>query len=207
MDTVASGDKGRRPSIVQMCCAVLFLLLFFIVLKVMGAPKQAETDILRQQFHLSKEIKFERVWIDRKQSVVNPPTIEAYVEFSEAEFRAYQGGLNNPDLWQSQPIHYDGHVFTGSYAPGTLSWYEKQAGRMMGWGTVSWKQAQDANHAKILCFAMRYPGTNGAAIAPYDAEPCSERTRKLDAMLIVQGLLDEDNRALHMLVRGVRPKR
>jgi|GEM_PF-4656635 hypothetical protein len=207
MVTVTNEVKGRGLSIVQMFCAVLFCLLFFIMLKIMGAPKQAETDILLQQFHLPKEIKFEGLRVNRKDRLVNPPTIEAYVEFSEAEFRLYQAGLNNPDLWQSQPINYDGQLFTGSYAPDALSWDEKHTGQMMSWGAVSWKQAQDAKNAKIFCFAMRYPEANGAAIAPFDAARCSEQIQKLDALIIVQGLLDEDNRTLHMLVRGVRPRR
>lgn len=207
METVTNWGKNGRPSILQMVCAAVVLLLFFFVLKIMGAPKQAEINILIQQFHLPKDIKLERVLISRREVSVNPPQIEAYVMLSETEFRTYQEGLNNLDLWRSQPIDYDGQVFIGSYAPDALSWNEKRVGRMMEWGQVSWKQAQDAKRARILCFAMRYPGANSAAIAPYDAAPCSERTRELEAVIIVQGLLDEDNRTLHMLVRGVRPKR
>lgn len=205
MDNLNIGNKGAR--IIQVCCAFILLLLIFIVLKAMGAPSQAETNILRQQFHLPKEIKFEKVWIDRKNRHANPPTIEAYVKFSQEEFITYQKDLNNANLWQPQPIQYDGHVFTGSYAPQTLSWVEKQEGAMVSWGNVSWKQVQEAKNAKIMCFAMRYPDSNNVAIAPYDSAPCSEQTRELDSAIIVQALLDEDNRTLHMLVRGVRPKR
>lgn len=200
-------QMGGRPSVVQVFCAVLFFPLLFIALKIMDGPTQAEANILIQQFHLPKDIEFGRVLINRKNPFARPPEIEAYVRLSETEFRAYQADLNNPDLWQSQPIHYDKQVFTGSYAPDALSWRDNLVGRTMEWGTVSRKQAQDAKRARILCFAMRYPGTNSAAIAPYDAEPCSERTRELEAVIIVQGLLDEDNRTLHMLVRGVRAKR
>lgn len=57
METVTNWGKNGRPSILQMVCAAVVLLLFFIVLKIMGAPKQAEANILIQQFHLPKDIK------------------------------------------------------------------------------------------------------------------------------------------------------
>lgn len=208
MNTANKGEKGRWPGIPRAYLAVLFWLVFLIGLWIMGrTPNQAEINILRQQFHLSEDVNFKWGRLKRNALTEQTPKLEAYVKFSEEEFRAYQQNLNNPDLWQPQPIVYDGLVVNGSYAPDALSWDKEQAGRMMPWGSLSWKQARDASHAKTLCFAMRYPGTNGAAIAPYDAAPCSEHTRKLGPQIIVQGLLDEDNRTLHMLVRGVRPRR
>jgi hypothetical protein len=186
-----------------------FILVMFINHLSKRELNQDETNILMQQFHLSEGKKIETGRYKRRDLAwrANPLTIDGYVDFSEEEFRAYQASLNNTDFWKSQPIEYDGHVFTGSYAPNALNWVEKQSGFTFDWGRVSYNQVQYVKNAKVFCFVMPYPGTDGAAIAPYDAAPCSERTHELDANIIVQGLLDEDNRTLHMLVRGRRPNR
>lgn len=190
--------------IAQWSPAILLVIAFYAALALIGAPSTDEKETLRNQFHLPPEVSFSELRVDRKSRLASPMAIEGVVRFSEAQFRDYARRLNDPGLWRPLPIKYDGVAFQGPYSPDALKWEDLPGKRRIGWGSLSWKQAQEARNGKLLCFAVRQVGGDEAT-ASFRGETCSDVSMTKARMVLVQGLIDADNKTLHMIVRGIRP--
>jgi hypothetical protein len=176
---------------------------FYVVLAMSGAPSAGERAALREQFHLPPDVSLSEVRVIRKNRLASPPAIEGVVRFSETQFRDYVRCLDDPKIWKPAPLPYDGLAFDGPYSPEAIVWRDLPGKWRIAWGSLSWKQAQEARNGKLLCFAVRQEGGEGAS-ASFHGYPCSEAVGTAMTAVFVQGLIDFDSKTLHMIVRGVR---
>ena len=176
---------------------------FFLLLARMGAPQDAEKETLRSQFRLPPEVALTKVRVDRKKRAPFPPDLEGCVVFSEAEFRDYVRTLDDPGVWKPVPLPHGGRVFAGPYSADALRWGPLSGARQLAWGSLSWRQAQEVRRGRLLCFAVEFLGDEGGKAA-YRGVAARELAGRQVTAVFVQGLLDEDRRTLHMLIRGTR---
>lgn len=180
--------------------AILIVAGFLFVLASIGAPSAGEKQQLRTQFHLPDDVALTEVHIDRSSAKPFPAPIEGLVRFTEAQFHQYVASLSDRNIWKPAPISFGGAEFHGPYAPDALAWRDLNGARQLGWGSLSWKQAQNARNGVLLCFAVR-EDENSAA---FRGEPCPPPNAPVVRAVYAQGLLDFETRELHMLIRQTR---
>jgi hypothetical protein len=183
--------------------AIIAVAGFLIVLAIIGAPSDAEKRQLRTQFRLSDDVALAEVRVDRSGATLVPPPIEGVARFTEAQFRRYVAGLDDPRVWNPVPIVNGGSEFFGPYAPDTLVWRDLKVARQLGWGSLSWERAQRVRTGRLLCFTVREGGVVGDK-AVFRGEPCLPPNSPTANAVHVQGLLDVDAGELHMLIRQTR---
>jgi hypothetical protein len=99
---------------------------------------------------------------------------------------------------------FAGTEFYGPYAADALVWRDLKGARQLAWGSLSWKQAQNARNGVLLCFAVRENGSSGGELT-YRGEPCPPPNTPTIKAAYAQALLDFDTKELHMLIRQTRP--
>ena len=91
-------DAVRRATPNQRVWAVAILLGFFFSLYVIGqAKRNAQLDILREQFNVPKSATVTGLRI-AKYSSTSRPRVEAVVQFTQQEFDAYVAALEKPGV-------------------------------------------------------------------------------------------------------------
>lgn len=175
--------------------AILAIAFFFALLKMLGSPTDVEQQQLRAQFRLPGDIPLTKVYVNRSKTKPFPAAVESYLQFSEAEFQKYVATLDDPRVWQPVPITHGGTQFHGEYSSDALIWTPIRSSPPMSWGSLSWKQAQEARNGRVLCFALT---ETGAGTGVFHGERC--RTGSAGKSAYVKGLIDYDTRTLHMLV-------
>lgn len=183
--------------------AILAIAGFLLLLAGIGAPSASEKQLLRAQFHLPDDVALTEVYIDRASAKLSPAPIEGLVRFTDTQFGEYVARLNDTGVWKPVPISFDGAEFYGPYAADALIWRNLADARQLGWGSLSWKQAQQARNGTLLCFAVRRDGTHRDKAA-FRGEPCPPPNAPTVEAVYVQGLLDFDAKKLHMLIRQTR---
>lgn len=179
--------------------AILAIGALLVALKFLGAPSALEEQQLRTQFRLPADVALQQVYIARSSAKPFPADIEGTVQFSETQFHQYVSKLGDPDVWRPLPIVHGGTSFHGPYVPEALAWRDLRGARQLGWGSLSWKHAQDARDGRFFCLTVRDNGSG------YRGEPCPGPGTPTVRAVIVQGLLDSDTHKLHMLIRQTRP--
>ncbi len=183
--------------------AILCVACFLLVLAKIGAPSAGERQQLRTQFRLPDGVALTEVHINRSNTKPFPAPIEGFVRFTDAQFRDYVTGLSDRKLWRPVPLSFGGTEYFGPYAADTLIWKSLAGARQLGWGSLSWKQAQQARNGMLLCFAVRDDGTR-AGETTFRGEPCPLPNTTSAKGVYAQGLLDFDTKELHMLIRQTR---
>lgn len=202
-DRASSSTPGMRPFrladfrnwTLGQWGAILAVVCFLAVLKMVGSPSDTEKEQLRAQFHLPANVALTKVYVDRSKTKPFPAAIEGYVHFSEPEFQKYVATLDDQRVWQPVPIVHGGTAFLGTYAPDALTWADIRASQPLSWGSLSSKQAQDARNGRLLCFALT---ETGSGTGVFHGERC--RTGSAGKSAYVKGLIDYDTRTLHMLI-------
>lgn len=175
--------------------AVLAVACLLAALKMLGSPSDAEKQQLRAQFHLPANVALTKVSVNSSKTKPFPAAIEGYVHFSEPEFQAYVAKLDDLRVWQPLPIVHGGTEFNGTYSSDALTWRDIRDSQPLSWGSLSWKQAQDARNGRLLCFALT---ETGSGTGVFHGERC--RTGSVGKSAYVKGLIDYDTRTLHMLI-------
>lgn len=182
--------------------AILIVAGFLFVLAIIGAPSTGEKQMLRTQFHLPGDVALTEVHIDRSSAKPFPAPVEGLVRFTDAQFHQYVARLGDKSIWKPVPMSFGGAEFHGPYAADALVWRDLNGARQLGWGSLSWKQAQNARHGVLLCFAVREDGNSAA----FRGEPCPPPNSPIVKGVYAQGLLDFETKELHMLIRRTRPQ-
>ena len=182
---------------------LVVIVPFLIFSNWVAVPTPHEKETLRSQFRLPPDVAIPKVRISRKERLAEPSPIEGIAQFSDAQLDAYMTTLSNPDVWRPRPIHYGGAAFEGVYSPDALRWTDLPGERQLGWGALSWKEAQPVRKGSLLCFVVHeVAGTDRRPSLRADACAAAERTT--GRAVFVQGLIDFERRTLHMIVRGTR---
>lgn len=185
-------------------------LLAMVILAARETRVSARMEILREQFHLPGDVAVSEFHDGGTKT--RRPQIEGVANFTEAQYRAYEHSLDDPDVWRPTPLRYGGAALDGDYASDALRWRDHPlAGRpaydpLVEWGELSQGRADAIENGRHFCFAVvREPAPGGELErdgAPgYRALACPEVRIGGEYLVRVAGALDPATRTLHMIVR------
>ena len=202
----SNASKELTPR--QWVIGIAGLTCFFGFLYWIGQQQTAaQTDILRRQFLLSDDVTIAAVRRNKHPSVERPQ-VEAVVHFTRQQFRDYVRKLDEP-VWRPGLLSYNG-VRIESYSEEALRWGQLPrpvfvGDRLIRWGFISEKTADNVRNGRVFCFALQriaVPAADGRSepASRYLAKGCRELSRTDVSVLYVIGVIDFESKTLHMKI-------
>lgn len=169
----------------------------------------ARTDVLRTFFALPSDIQFTEVNRVSKSAATNP-RIEAVAAFTVSQWESYLKQTNNTPPWSLKDVVLGGKPLDIA-AAGILSWRTSPLPEMVGDRRVRWsnrfrERVPAIRNGRWLCIALSFKrwderGEGDRSTLPeYAALDCSTIKPKEKVSKLVIGVLDLDNRMLHMVM-------
>ncbi len=180
--------------------------------------------LLRDSFHLPPAVAFTEF---RYPNSRIGGSLEALIEFTDDEFRAYVSQLDNPNVWRSQPLTYRGETIDGPYSPDALKWQPlpKPAfagNRRVRYGHLPDDRISKAESGRVLCTALRqkpgkrksdywwqapkgyehrFPLETPKHLERFTALNCAELGRSERPVGYVLGVLNDRTKTLYITIR------
>lgn len=174
---------------------------------VASSDTSSERALVREQFHLGSDVRFEAFRRSKANWLVQPRQIEAIARFNEHQFEDYAHRLPDPALWHPVPLRYEGRTFQGASVDDAFRWRPADASHTYAWSSLSARRVQDVRgRAEEFCVEWRQnsEGGNEAASQAYPCRDPNLPAQHSGDVAIIQGFLDHETRSLHMVIRGVR---
>lgn len=228
VDRMSSSMSQRRVKLrsSDLKTGAIFVALLAVVQTVVSLDWRSSSSerILRAQFRIPSEVEFSHSRYPRRGSANH---IEGIIKFSQAEYGAYLSNLENPAIWNAEPIKIGRLETAPPYSPRALSWQKLPKPIFAGttrarWGNLSREPAGNAKAGWAFCLAVRrpigkrksdwwrpapkgyehmFPLETPVQLAKYNAINCAEMGRSENPSGIILGLIDADTHTLHMIVR------
>ncbi|MGF1650874.1 MAG: hypothetical protein ACFCUN_10520 [Hyphomicrobiaceae bacterium] len=198
----------------------------FLVISVWYGRSWSTEAIFRAHFHIPPGVEFTRSEAPTRGTARQ---IEAFIEFSEAEYAAYLATLNDPAVWKPQRTAVNRIIAEPPFSPRALRWENGPYRGFVGskwsgptWGNLSRERVQKASRGLAFCLALRFPPgerqtdrvrpirkefehhfprDTPADLEAYNSVHCAELGRSERARGYLLGFLDDDTRTLHMIAR------
>ena len=207
---------GRSPRFWVM--VAFFVVVGPLLARWEPAVPEERRALLVEQFHLPDDVAF--VGLKNHTNKGWASSIDGIVQFTPAQFAAYEAALDDPTVWKHTPFEYRGVRADAEPEPDALKWWPGSMAILTGemalfwvnWGHIHGQPPDGGTDVWVkgprrsFCFAVmgeRY----GNRVVPCNTLPAngSKTTRFAQGQrpeLYVRGLLDLTERRLFMYVKS-----
>lgn len=190
----------------QRLTALAIILGVGLTVHSIGIERRARlSEVVRRQFHLAQAIPFAAFSIS--DSKKRWPILTGTVRFSDTQYRAYVGSLDDRRVWESVPLEFRGVNLLEGNAPEAFCWRSdppapRYAGDRLGrWGHASMPRIYELKDARYYCFGvMKIAPSADREASRYRAVACHGLVAEDEPIAIVKGALDDETRTLHWIL-------